>query len=167
MKTHLQKEPGFTLIELVMALSIFSLILLIAYQALVQTAQSKLRVSESVNQQNELRSAYRVLGDAFEAGAKLTGHRYRVELDLTMADSRWLAGSKHIVFEIDEDQALWASLDNDQPSSLLLSALDQAEFRYLDGEQIHASWDSAQSPALIELSWFDDGEPQAWRFAGR
>lgn len=156
---------GFTLIEMVLALSIFSLIILMSYQVLATTAQAKLRVSQSSDEQTQLRAAYRTLGNAFAARAQLNGDKSKVELNLSRADSTWLDGTQFISFVILDGQALWAYVDNDEAqASLLLSGLEQAEFKYFVGEQSRAAWALKSPPVAVELSWIERGELRKWLF---
>jgi prepilin-type N-terminal cleavage/methylation domain-containing protein len=158
---------GFTLIEMVLALSIFSLILLIAYQAMVSSSRAKLRVSNSVDQQSERRSAYRTLSNAIDSQANVNGDRYSIEFDLSSADSPWLEGADRLRLVITDDQSLWAYIDNQQPGSRLLGAMDQAEFSYFDDGVSELSWNKTVRPNAIELSWSEQGQLQRWRFSVR
>ena len=160
-------SAGFTLIELVLAMSIFSLILLMAYQALTSSAQAKLRVSQSVEAQSDLRSAYRTLSNAFDSRAQIKGDTHSIELDLTTADSAWLEGAKRIQFVIGDDQALWAYIDRQSQASRLFSGLELAEFRYIDGDLSHRNWRNSQRPDAVELSWSEGGVLRRWRFDTR
>jgi len=166
-KRSLDTVNGFTLIELVLAMSIFSLILLMAYQVLASSARAKLSVSDSVGKQAELRSAYRTLSNAFDSGAQIKGDRHNIELDLTTADSPWLEDAKRISFVLSVDHILSAVVDDQDYESILLDALEQAEFRFFDGELRHSNWSSIQRPSAIELSWNHGGELRRWRFDTR
>lgn len=158
---------GFTLIEMVLSLSVFSLILLIAYQTVVLSSQAKLRVSAAVDQQSDLRSAYRTLSNAFDSQANFIGDRHFIEFDLTTAESNWLEGAERLRLVISDDQRLLAYIDGQQSPSRLLGLIDQAEFGYLDDDLNHKEWNKAQAPNVIELSWRERGELLRWRFRGR
>ena len=162
-----KQANGFTLIEMVLALSIFSLILLMAYQALVSSSQAKLRVSNAVDQQSERRSAYRTLGNAIDSLATINGDRHFIEFDLSSADSPWLEGADRLRLEIAADHSLWAYIDDQQPGSRLLELGDQAEFSYLDDGLSQMRWSKAIRPNAIELSWSEQGQLQYWRFSAR
>ncbi len=164
---NLRREGGFTLIETVLAMSIFSLILLIAYQTLVTGAQAKQRVSESASLQTQQRSAYRTLANAFDAGARVIGAQHTIEIDLTTGDSIWLEEAKNIEFALTPDGELWAYVDVDQQASLLLSQLDQAKFSYFAAGERHSQWNSKLSPSAVDLSWVEGGELRRWRFETR
>lgn len=158
---------GFTLIEMVLALSIFSLILLIAYQAVVSSSQAKLRVSNAVELQSERRSAYRTLSNAIDSQALINGDRHSIEFDLSSADSPWLEGVDRLRLVIADDQSLWAYIDGQQPGSRLLSWIDQAEFSYFNDDISQPNWNKASRPSAIELSWSERGQLQRWRFSAR
>jgi prepilin-type N-terminal cleavage/methylation domain-containing protein len=158
---------GFTLIEMVLALSIFSLILLIAYQAVVSSSQAKLRVSNAVDLQSERRSAYRTLSNAIDSQASISGDRYAIEFDLSSADSPWLEGADRLRLVIADDQSLWAYIDGQQPGSRLLGSIHQAEFSYVNDGISLLNWNKASQPSAIELSWSEQGQLQRWRFSTR
>ncbi len=158
------KQRGFTLLEMVLALSIFSLILLVTYQVLVSSAQSKLRVSQEVNRQYQLRSAHHTLSNAFETKARIKGDRHRIEFDLSAGDSTWLDGARWLTLVIRDDQSLWASIDSDKDASRILDSASGAEFRYLKDEVSHSKWQAVRPPHAVEFSWFSGGEPRRWRF---
>jgi prepilin-type N-terminal cleavage/methylation domain-containing protein len=155
---------GFTLIEMVLALSIFSLILLIAYQSIVSSSQAKLRVSNAIDQQSERRSAYRTLSNAIDSQASISGDRYAIEFDLSSANSRWLEGADRLRLVIADDQSLWAYVDNQQPGSRLLGSLDQIEFSFVNDGLSQPNWNNASPPSALELSWSEQGQLQRWRF---
>ncbi|MFT6406812.1 MAG: prepilin-type N-terminal cleavage/methylation domain-containing protein [Arenicella sp.] len=164
MRVPIRPASGFTLIEMVLALSIFSLILLMAYQAIVSSAEAQQRVSQSVDQQNELRSAYRTLSNAFDSQAQFFGDKHSIEFDLSSADSEWLEGVDWLRLVISNDQRLSAYIDSEAQASRLLSLVDQAEFSYIDGDLKHLRWDKIQRPNAVELSWREQGELHRWRF---
>jgi prepilin-type N-terminal cleavage/methylation domain-containing protein len=167
MMTSTKNLNGFTLIEMVLSLSIFSLILLIAYQTVVSSSQAKLRVAKSVEQQSELRSAYRTLTNAFDSQASFIGDKHFIEFDLTTAQSPWLEEAESLRLVLTEDQRLLAYVDGRQSPSPLLSFINQAEFSYLDDDLIQLRWNRSQPPKAIQLSWNKQGELQRWRFRGR
>ncbi|MBL4672966.1 MAG: prepilin-type N-terminal cleavage/methylation domain-containing protein [Arenicella sp.] len=158
---------GFTLIEMVLALSIFSLILLIAYQTVVSSSQARLRVSNAIDQQSERRSAYRTLSNAVDSQASVSGDRYSIEFDLSTADSPWLEGADRLRLVIADDHSLWAYVDGQQPGSRLLREIDQAEFSYFNDGISQLNWNKASRPSAIELNWSEQGQLQRWRFSAR
>lgn len=159
-------QRGFTLIEMLLALSVFSLIMLVAYQALGASAKAKLRVSQSIDQQSQLRSAHRTLSNALDSRAAINGGRFRLELDMSVADSPWLAGANSVRFEIDKDGSLTAYIDNNQ-ASLLIETLDQPQFRYFTNDATRSSWAQSDRPSAVEFSWVEHGEVRRWRFNTR
>jgi type II secretory pathway component PulJ len=151
---------------MLLALSIFSMIILMAYQVLQTTAQAKLQVSASSDQQGALRAAHRILDHAFDSRAQITGRKDSVELNLSNSDSRWLQGTQRLSFAIVDGHALWAYLDNDEAqATLLLSELDQAEFRYLEESLSYRNWDKKPLPLAVELSWVQGDEVRKWLFS--
>ena len=54
-----KRSRGFTLIEVLISISVFSLLMLIAYQALGLTAQSKQAIAKESSAQSELRTTHR------------------------------------------------------------------------------------------------------------
>ena len=166
MKIIVHKQNGFTLVETLLAVTIFALILLVAYQTLESSVQAKLRVANSVERQNQLRLTHRTLTNVFDSGAELSGDSGAVEIDLSSGDSPWLEGAKRISLVISEDQTLWATIDSDQASKLLeLSGV--AEFAYLEGEIRHVFWQGQRRPTGVELSWLEGGELRHWLFQTR
>lgn len=164
MNSSTSKIKGFTLIETVLTLSIFSLILLVAYQAMIISAEGRERVSKLAEQQNQLRTTYRSLSNAFDSQAQLKGSQSQIEFDLSTSDSTWLSGAKQLRFVIHDDVSLRAYLDNQQQYSVLMANLINPEFAYFNGESMQNSWNSLQRPIAIELTWFDGGTLQRWRF---
>jgi len=158
---------GFTLLEMVLALSIFSLILLMAYQAVVSSSQAKLRVSNAVDHQSEQRSAYRTLGNAVGSLADINGDRHFIEFDLSYADSPWLEDVGRLRLVIATDRSLWAYVDDQEPGTRLLGLGEQAEFSYIDDGIRQLSWSKSNRPSAIELSWSEQGQLQRWRFSAR
>ena len=161
-----QKQSGFTLVETLLALTIFGFILLVAYQALESSVQAKLRVTSSVERQHQLRLAHRTLTNVFDSGAELSGDNDSVEIDLSSGDSPWLEGAKRISLVISEDQTLWASIDGGDATKLLeMSGV--AEFGYLEGEIRHVVWQGQRRPSGVELRWLEGGELRGWQFQAR
>lgn len=157
-------SKGFTLIEMVLALSLFSLILLMGYQAIASTSQSSKRLSAVTEQQQELRATFRSLDNAFKSMAPLKGDRFNVEFNLSDADSPWLSGSKFIRFNINTEQELWAFLDEDPIGTLLSANMTGAEFTFHSKERVLSAWDSSKQPQAMELSWLLGEERLTWRF---
>lgn len=164
MRSRRTNNSGFTLLEMVLAISLFSLILVIGYQAITMTAKSRLRISTAIDQQESLRVTFRSLSHAFRSIAPLQGKLDRIEFDLSRANSTWLQGARKIQFIVNADGELWAFLDDDEQGSLLMSSMAGAEFTFIDGDVRLPTWDSARRPRAIELSWFKGNELQQWRF---
>ena len=161
-----QKQSGFTLVETLLALTIFGFILLVAYQALESSVQAKVRVVSSVEQQNQLRLAHRTLTNVFDSGAELSGDNDSVEIDLSSGDSPWLEGVKRISLVISEDQTLWAGIDGGEVTKLL-EMPGVAEFGYLDGGIRQVIWQGQRRPTGVELRWLEGGELRRWQFQTR
>ena len=167
MRQSITQHSGFTLIEMLLALSIFSLMLLFTYQTIVSSADAKRRVSESVGQQSELRSAYRTLSNAFASKAIFIGDKSSIDFDLSSADSAWLEGADRLSLVFSKDQSLLAFVDDEAQASRLLSSINQAQFGYIHGGLRYRQWDKTQRPDLVVLSWNEQGELQRWQFDTR
>ena len=164
MRPRHTNNSGFTLLEMVLAMGLFSLILVMGYKAITMTAKSRSRVSTAIDQQESLRATFRSLSHAFNSIAPLQGRRNQIEFDLSRADSSWLQGSKKIQFVVTTDEKLWAFLDDDEQGTLLMSSMVGAQFAFIDGDVRLSNWDSARRPTSIELSWLKGNELQRWRF---
>lgn len=166
-RNKIANQAAFTLIELLLALSLFGLILLLAYQTLVSSALVKQRVSESIEQQSKLRAAYRTLTNALSSKGRITGDHQSIKLDLDLSDSSWLEGVSTIDFVIDEGQSLLAYLDAGGQASELAYFSDQAEFSYVRDGIVYRVWKSEQSPDSVVLSWVENSVVHRWQFISK
>jgi len=155
---------GFTLIEVLISISIFSLLILIAYQALSLTAVSKQTIANESTAQSELRSAHRLLSNLMRSGASINGEAQQMVVDLGSASTAWLAGSETLFLGLSEAQDLFAEIDNEAEQSVLLYGLDSFRFRYFDRGEFSDEWRSQQAPSAVILNWERDGEVYEWWF---
>lgn len=158
------KSRGFTLIEVLISISVFSLLMLIAYQALNLTAQSKQAITNESSKQAELRTAHRLLSNLMSSGASFKGESQRIEVDLSSARTDLLAGSDTLFFGLSDSRDLLAELDTEAEQSVLLHELDALSFRYFDRGELSDQWRSKQVPSAIVLNWERDGEAYEWWF---
>ncbi|NND00611.1 MAG: prepilin-type N-terminal cleavage/methylation domain-containing protein [Gammaproteobacteria bacterium] len=155
---------GFTLIETLLALLLFTLILTMGYQSIVSASQARKLVVENVDRQHALRITHRTLGQAISSNGLLSGDLTHLEINLRGATSGWLPDNRSITLSINSQGQLLARLDEQQYSEILLDGLYQAQFNYLEDQISHASWNKKIQPHLVELSWFEKGAHNNWKF---
>ncbi len=159
-----KKSQGFTLIEVLISISIFSLLMLIAYQALSLTAQSKQAITNESSRQAELRTTHRLLSNLLSSGASFSGELQWLEIDLSSANTAWLAGGESLILGVSESQDLLAELDGETEQSVLLSRVDSLSFRYFDRGEFSEQWRSKQVPSALVVNWERNGEVFEWWF---
>ena len=159
-----KRSRGFTLIEVLISISVFSLLMLIAYQALGLTAQSKQAIAKESSAQSELRTTHRLLSNLMTSGASFSGELQWIEVDLSTATTAWLAGSDNLFLGVSDSQDLLAELDGETEQSVLLSGVDGLSFRYFDGKEFSQQWQSKQAPRALVVDWERNGEVYQWWF---
>jgi prepilin-type N-terminal cleavage/methylation domain-containing protein len=164
MTLSLRPIGGFTLIEMLLALSLFSLLLTMGYQTIAAESNNSARVTQALQQQASLRATYRSLTNAFKSMAPVTGNQFEITFDLSRADSPWLQGSKVIRFVINAEQEMWAYIDDDDKGTQLIQNIDRAEFAFVSNQTSLGQWQSPRRPNALELKWIEGGERQRWRF---
>ena len=155
---------GFTLIEILLVLSMFCLILAMGYQSVVYTAQARTRVVDQVDQQQSLRGAHRTLNNVFSTNAPMSGTERSLRIELDQSDSRWLAGNSRLTLNLNSQGQLVAEVDNPVHRTILLTGLERASFRYFENNIGHSSWSNSTQPQLVSLQWSDSGRPINWKF---
>ena len=158
---------GFTLIEVLVSLTLFSLIIAIAYQSIISTATGRSLLVEKVDRQYALRAAHLTLKNAFSSGSLVWGDRQQIEFDLATSDTPWLLGTQKLMLTINKQGQLLAKLDNAADNSVLMNKLDQAAFMYHSNGVDQREWALNTLPDWAELSWTENGEQRRWRFACR
>lgn len=156
---------GFTLVETLLVISLFAILIIIAYQALVTAAQAKVTVRSSVAQQAMIRSTHQVLQQAIGSGARIKGSVDQLEIDLRQADTTWLDGVDFLVLTLTENGELRVQSDHSSQTSILLSDLETARFSYTSKGLKQTMWDSVQQPDLVEFSWSLMGRSEQWWFS--
>ena len=156
---------GFTLIEVLVSLSLFSLIIAISYQSIISTATGRSLLLAKVDRQYALRASHLTLKNAFISGSMVRGDRQQIEFDLAAANTSWLLGSRKLVLTISKQGQLLANVDDAKTNSVLMNNLDQAKFSYHSKGVGQTEWPGKTSPDWAELSWVENGEQQEWRFS--
>ncbi len=146
---------GFTLVELVVVLALFSLVLLFCYQAFSTSVAVQEKVSGAIVEQTQLRAAYSALRSAIESGGLITGDARQLSVELSHASSRWLLdeGAQEVRFKLSASGELWQQQDGRLPSKLVLERVRAGQFSYLTakGERL-SQWQQANNPRAVILS---------------
>lgn len=166
------RQSGFTLLELLLALTLFAMLSVIGYQAIADVARAKGQIQSQVETQTQRRLAYRALQSAMSSGAEISGTRLDLRLLFSGQESNWpdSVTSAHIV--LDSAGQLLSSLGPKGETTILMTGLEGAEFRYIKGGVEHSSLDSASgqqsdSPVQLIFSWRQAGAVEQWRFSMR
>ena len=154
---------GFTLIEVLLAISLFSLLMLIGYQGIISTATGRANVIEKTERQANLRDAHSSLSNSLAAMTPIQGNSTRLNIDLSQAKSPWLMDADSLSFYISQTGELQTELDG-ASNGALLSGLGDAQFSYYSGGDKFSAWERKQRPELIELSWREGDQIKRWRF---
>lgn len=148
-------SKGFTLVELVVVLALFSMVLLFCYQAFSASVAVQNRVSAAIIAQTQLRTTYGALRSALESGGSITGDARQLTVNLSDASSRWLLdqGVKRVRFSLTDSGQLWQQLDGRLPSELLLEQARGVQFSYLTakGERV-SEWQALSNPQAVVLT---------------
>ena len=158
-------QMGFTLIEIMLVITLFSLLMTMAYQSIVAGAQAKSIVQARVSQQSMLRAAHRTLQHALSSGARIRGSSDRVEIDLRYADTDWLDGVDKMQLFANRAGELSAVTDNSSGPTVLLKKLERHGFRYLSGGLEYAVWGQEQRPDAVVFYWASGDRQEQWFFS--
>ena len=169
MRTHtnikFSAQRGFTLIEMMLVITVFSLMLTIAYQSIVASAQANSIVAVRIADQAMLRAAHRTLQQAFASGARINGSVDRMEIDMRYADSHWLDGTEKVLLRIGSGGELHAFADNSRKATVLLNGLEKLRFLYMSEGLEYSAWDQQVRPDSIVLDWQSADTHQQWWFS--
>ena len=153
---------GFTLLELIVALALFSLILGFVYQVLVTSVDVHDRVSDSISSQERVRIAHRTLSDALASGGRFSGESRLLEIDLGSAITQWSLSAQLVRFEIRNGNELWQFMDKQTNGEMLLREPINLRFGYLDEtNQVYLSWEEGKNPQAVSLGQVLSGETTA------
>ena len=145
-------DDGFTLLELIVALALFSLILSFAYQALVTSVDVHSRVSDSISSQEQLRIAHRTLRNAVGSGGRISGTSGVLEIDLDSATTQWSLNARFVSFQIRNGNELWQFVDKQVQGELLLNASADLTFGYLNqASDVYLNWNENTNPQAVSL----------------
>ena len=181
----IKHQTGVTLLELLTALAIFSLIMIMGYQGIVQLSYNQRYIEDAAQNQTQQALAHRTLRQALETRASLIGTSTEFSLNLQSSDSPYFAQKSSQTFVI-ADNTLSTYFDLESESTVLLRDIENASFGYVshhvdqpnsnraingnsNTEFVQNSraplWQAKTPPALIELSWQKDGQLNNWLFA--
>ena len=178
MRTNIIKKQGFTLLELLVALSIFSMISVMAYGGLQtvittknSTQQASTRIAEvqlaMLRIANDLRQAVaRNIRDEHgdTLAAMTSGTSSGEQLEWSRAGYRNPAHLKRsniqrVAYKIEQDKLMrltWPVLDRAQDSEVMkteiLSRLESVEWRFFNSDNIWVSEWPEQSNAVVAFS---------------
>jgi len=181
----IKHQTGITLLELLTALAIFSLIMIMGYQGIVQLSYNQRYIEDAAQNQTQQALAHRTLRQALETRANLIGTSTEFSLNLQSSDSVYFAQKSSQTFVI-ADNTLSTYFDLESESTILLQGIENASFSYV-GHDAHkpksneiingnsntkliqnsrsSLWQARTPPTLIELSWQKDGQLNNWVFA--
>lgn len=160
-------QSGFTLLEIMIAISLFGLLLVLGYRSISTTAISTKQFQQFTDNYQQIRDAHRVLRQAIESGAAVSGDSLNLNLNLETANSQWLNTTNSINFKITIDGRLTAITDQATSATTLITGLDNAGFRFLTTDANHKHWSKNGNPNLIEFSWSKQNQRQQWQFLSR
>jgi prepilin-type N-terminal cleavage/methylation domain-containing protein len=157
MRSETVKNKGFTVLELVVGLALFSLVLSMCYAALLDASKVYQRVSESAVQQQQQRTTYRTLRDALRSGAQVSGDRESLSLDLSSATSLWALTSSNVRFQIVDGKELWEFHNTNVDGQRLLQKFHGLRFSFGNSEgEMQSHWHRQEPPSRVGLSWSSD-----------
>ncbi|MEO0369567.1 MAG: prepilin-type N-terminal cleavage/methylation domain-containing protein, partial [Pseudomonadota bacterium] len=99
-------EAGFTLLELMLAMSLFAILSILASRTLIETRHNHNAIVSNVDLLSDQQAAYRTLRNTFLAGAKIVGTEEFIEVDLSHVHSGWLLDHSVLRFSISEQRSL-------------------------------------------------------------
>lgn len=161
------KQSGFTILEITIAIALFGLILVLGYGAIISTATGTKQFHRLSANDQQIRNAHQSLRNAIESGASLRGNKQSLELDLKDANNQWLENSERITFKITTDGQLIATMHPSQQVSILMSGLDNARFSFIDIEGNLNFWNKNINPAAVVFSWQQQDNKDQWRFLSK
>lgn len=178
-KISLQTTAGFTLFELLVAMSIFAIVSYMAYSGLRSVMDAKTRNEEVADRMGELQLALLRIGDDVQEfvprpiraeygntlGAFIGAELGDVRLEFTRTGRRNPAQTprsimQRVAYSLSEEtlfRLTWPTLDRAQDAkpvrSALLTQVDKLEIRYLDvNDQWQTSWPPPQiANALVSM----------------
>lgn len=160
---HQHSQSGFTLLELLISLTMFSLLMTMGYQSLTTLALNQRNIERHSELQSNKGLSHLALRNALNSGAVLTGAPNAFELKLNSVDTLYFPSSTSISFAIKEGSLL-SKTNNDARPTELMSDLEEASFSYLDTGQRYARWSQPKPPQMLEFSWLKNGQTHKWLF---
>jgi prepilin-type N-terminal cleavage/methylation domain-containing protein len=158
-------ESGFTLLEVILAITLFGMLVTIGYRAMVNGTQAKMIVRSQVIEQTMMGTAHRTLQQVFSSASRVKGSSNNLEIDLNYADNNWLDGVQFVRLTYNSNRELVAFTDTSAQGSLLMSNLNEAGFRYVAGGQEQSTWNLSKAPDAIIFFWSHQGYSQRWWFS--
>lgn len=158
---------GFSLIELVVSLSVFSILVIISYSALTSTFQQDQALEKVLDWEAEQRSAYQILTLAFATRARLVGDSNSINVMLNGADDPAFMQYDNLELWWDNGAALYAKGNTAKLPSQLLEFARDGEFFFLSGDQELSRWTSTSLPDALGVRFLGLGKERQsrWVFA--
>ncbi|MEW6607392.1 MAG: type II secretion system protein GspJ [bacterium] len=155
---------GFTLIEVLIGISIFMIIITAIYTTFSQGISVTKRGDEKVSLYQELRLSLDEISTALRNTTKLGNEKFEGKdtyLNFLALDTQKQTLSK-ITYQWDENKLLkretfLAWQENKDLEETMIESVDKVEFKYLDLEDIwHETWKTNKPPKAVKVSLYAD-----------
>ena len=159
-------QSGVTLLELTVVMTIFLLILSLAYQGSQQFRSAYRVIEQAAQEQSESLIAHKSLKAALNSRARVTGDSSSIILDLKDADHTYFPDHDFQTFSIVDGNLLFSFGPHTDPT-VLLENLEMAKFVYMTDGFENQSWQSQFAPDLVKLTGSIKGEYFSWSFSSQ
>ncbi|MCH2190817.1 MAG: type II secretion system GspH family protein [Gammaproteobacteria bacterium] len=159
-------QSGVTLLELIVVLSLFSLIATLTFQGLALTISNKVTIKQEVERQSEIAFTHRALSSAVESMAPINGSQIALTFYLHSSDSGYYPQANTQTFLI-QDRSLKVILDSGSDETYLINDLDSAGFYFVSNGRRLYEWSRNENPDMLGFEWARHGKTHNWLFGIR
>lgn len=164
MPRHSKTQSGFTLIELIIALSIASIVIAMAYNSMARLSQSNKQLREHLTEEQNLWRTHQVLSQIFDHAEVVESQRDLIILEVTTAPLDWLKEVKKIQLTLSntstsQETSLLAQLDDEVSTNLLIKELVDARFSLSNNNSVNGS--------LITFEFMHNKRRHQWEFTAQ
>ncbi len=161
MNSQNARQSGFTLLEMLIALTLFALLIGLGYQALLNIALSQKKIAQHTAQQTSHAIAHRTIRQLIRSNAAISGSTQSLTFQFDGHDSPNYVNEKFLTISIHQNKLIRTGSTN----AILLSGIDSAIFSYQHNGQRLSNWKQEKQPDSIQLSWTENDEDHYWEFS--
>lgn len=157
------RHSGFTLLELMISITLFTMLLGLGYQSMINLAYSQKAIERHTESQKARALSHRTLRQLIDSSAVLSGTSNTITFSFEQADTATrLNQTRHLIY-ISEQGLI--SKEPAHEEVTLMTELASASFDYYKGGEKVSVWNRSSRPDLVELSWIENDSRRSWLFS--